>query len=118
MDTRGTLQICQTRNGAASARIFRAHRTRTSQTSRPKDHPRRRFLRAKERLSLAVVAEGFSTLEDRLRLVQEMAHRWDMEAPERRGARTLARTARQGSQAQCSDSGLPVGQATGVGGKE
>ena len=52
----------------------RAHRTRTPQTSRLKGDPRRRLLlRAQERLSLAVAAEGVPTVEDRIRLVQR---RW------------------------------------------
>ena len=73
----------------------RSRGTRTPQAPRPEGDPRRRLLRAKERLSLAVVAEGLPSLEDRLRLVQEMAHRWDVEAPERRTARALACTAWQ-----------------------
>jgi transposase len=53
----------------------RAHRTRTPQASRLASDPRRRLLRAQKRLPLAVAAEGLPSLEDRLRLVQEMAHR-------------------------------------------
>ena len=61
--------------------------------------PRRRFLRAKERLSLATIAEGLPALEDRLRLVQEVAHRRYLGAPERRAlARAPAMPARQESE--------------------
>src|SRR5215210_4119693 len=88
----------------------RTRGARTPQASRLAADPGCRLLRAKERLSLATSAEGLPALEDRLRLVQEMAHRWDLEEPERRAARGLARTAWQGSQAQRGDSGLSVGQ--------
>src|SRR5688500_14645763 len=74
----------------------RAHRARALQAPRPESDPRRRLLRLEERLSLAVVAEGLPAVEDRLRLVQEMAHRWDVGAPERRAARALAPAAWQG----------------------
>jgi transposase len=53
----------------------RPHRTRTPQASRLKGDPRCRLLRAQERLPLAVAAEGLPTVEDRIRLVQEMALR-------------------------------------------
>src|SRR5215212_4889369 len=53
----------------------RARRARTPQAAQLAGHPRCRLLRAKERLSLAVAAEGVSALEDRLRLVQQMALR-------------------------------------------
>src|SRR5215212_10103153 len=64
----------------------RTHGTRTPQASRPEGYPRRRLLRAKERLPLAVAAKGLSTVEDGLRLVQEVAHRRHLGATERRAA--------------------------------
>ena len=53
----------------------RPHRTRTPQTPRLKSDPRRCLLRPEERLPLAFAAERLPTLEDRLRLVQEVAYR-------------------------------------------
>jgi hypothetical protein len=50
---------------------------------------------------------------DYLRLVQEVAHRRYLGAPERRAARALACATRQGSQAQRSRRGLPVGEDHG-----
>jgi putative transposase len=61
----------------------RTHQRRTPQDSRLAADPRRCLLRAKERLPLAVVAEEFPAVEDRLRLVQEVAHRRYVGAPER-----------------------------------
>src|SRR5215218_2321296 len=49
----------------------RAHGTRTSQAPRLEGDPRCRFLRAEERLPLAVAAPRVPAVEDRLRLVQE-----------------------------------------------
>src|SRR5215213_7884110 len=74
----------------------RAHRTRTPQVARLEGYPRRRLLRPKERLPLAMAAEGLPAVEDRLRLVQEVAHRWYVAAPERPAARAPATPARQG----------------------
>src|SRR5215204_5538925 len=71
----------------------RTHQRRAPQASWLAADPRRRLLRAEERLSLAMAAEGLPALEDRLRLVQEVAHRRHLGAPERRTARTLARAA-------------------------
>src|SRR5829696_8760978 len=93
----------------------RAHRTRTPQASRPEGDPERRLLRPKERLPLAVVAEGLPAVEDRLRLVQEVAHRWDVAAPERRAARAPATPARQGPESQRGCRGLPVSEDHGGG---
>src|SRR5919112_2460319 len=53
----------------------RTHQRRAPQASRLAADPRRRLLRPEERLSLAMAAEGLPALEDRLRLVQEVAHR-------------------------------------------
>jgi hypothetical protein len=60
----------------------RAHEAGTSHTPRFTSDLRRRLLRPKERPLLAATAEGFTTLEDRLRLVQAVAHRRDLGAPE------------------------------------
>src|SRR5688572_14118513 len=68
----------------------RAHGARTPQASRLKGDPRRRFLRLEERLPLAVAAEGLPALEDSLRLVQAVAHRWNVGTSERRAARAAA----------------------------
>ena len=69
---------------------------------------------------MAVVAEGLPALEDRLRLVQEMANRWDVGTPERRAAaQALACAAWQGSEPQSA--GIVDSQSvktTGVGGQE
>src|ERR671921_441185 len=76
----------------------RARVPRSPQAARLAADPGCRLLRAKERLSLAVAAEGFPAVEDRFRLVQEVAHRRDVEAPERPTARAPATPARQGPQ--------------------
>ena len=87
------------RNGVASARIFpNPEQARTPQASRLAADPRRRLLRAKERLPLAVVTEGFPALEDRLGLVQEVAPRWNVGASERRVTRAPKAPAWQGSE--------------------
>src|SRR5215212_3492553 len=101
---------------------IRPHLPEPTREGRPRLHglaadPRRRLLRAEERLSLAMAAEGLPSLEDRLRLVQEVAHRRYLGTPERRTARTLARTAWKGAQAQRGHRGLPVGQDHGRGRK-
>ncbi len=70
---------------------YRTDRTRTPQPSRPEDDPKRRLPRAQERLFLAVAAGGFPAVEDRLRLVQVVAHRRDAGAPERLKLRELLR---------------------------
>src|SRR5918998_3762877 len=93
----------------------RTHQRRAPQASWLEGDPRRRLLRPEERLSLATIAPRVPALEDRLRLVQEVAHRRYLRAPERRTARTLARTAWKEPQAQRRDSGLPVGQDHGRG---
>src|SRR5215208_5653526 len=94
-----TLPICPRRNGVASARIFRnPQRTRTPHDPRFAGDPRRPLLRAKERLSLAVAGEGVPTVEDRLRVLQQMAHRWDVGAPEHLAARAATMPPWQGSQ--------------------
>jgi len=48
------------------------------------------LLRAQERLSLAVVAPRLPTLGDRLLVVREVAHGWNLRAPQRRATRTSA----------------------------
>ena len=53
----------------------RAQGTRAPQASRLESDPRRPLLRAKERLPLAFAAQGLPAVEDRLRLVQEVALR-------------------------------------------
>jgi hypothetical protein len=69
----------------------RAGRTGAPQAPRLTGDPRRRLLRPKERLPMAATAQGLPALEDRLRLVQEVAHRWDVGAPEHRAARVRER---------------------------
>src|SRR5688572_28365308 len=93
----------------------RAHRTRTPQASWLTSYPRRRFLCAEEWLPLAVAAARLPTLEDRLRLVQAVAHRWDLGATERRAAGAPAFAARQESEPQRRDRGFPVGKDHGSG---
>src|SRR5215211_652823 len=66
----------------------RTHGARTPQASWLKGDPRRRLLCPKERLPLAVAAEGLPALEDRLRLVQAVAYRRHLGALERRAARS------------------------------
>src|ERR671920_674336 len=68
----------------------RARMSRSPQAPRLAADPRCRLLRSKERLSLAHVAPRVPAVEDRLRLVQEVAHRRYLGAPERGVARTPA----------------------------
>src|SRR5215210_971094 len=63
-----------------------AHGRRTPQAAGLKGDPRRRLLRPKEGLPLAHAGAGLSALEDRLRLVQEMAHRRHLGATKCRAA--------------------------------
>src|SRR5215210_3703629 len=88
----------------------RARVPRPSQATRIAGDPRRRLLRAKERVSLAHATLRVSAVEDRLRLVQEVAHRWYLGATKRRAARAPAGEVGQGPPAQCGHSGLTDGQ--------
>ena len=93
----------------------RAHGTRTPQAPRLEGDPRRRLLRAKERLPVAAFAPRVPALEDRLRLVQEVAHRWDLGTPERRAARASTVPSWQGPTPQRGHRGFSVGQDLGSG---
>ncbi len=96
-----------------------SHGARTPQASRPPGDPRCRFLRAQERLLLAASTPRFPALEDRLRLVQEVAYRRDLGASERRAAQAAAVSPWQGSEPQSA--GIVDSQSiktTGVGGQE
>src|SRR5918995_103827 len=86
----------------------RAGRTGTPQAPRLTDDPERRLLRAQERLPLAAFAPRLPALEDRLRLVQEMAHRRDVGASEHRTARAPAFAAWQEPEPQRRDRRLPI----------
>src|SRR5215208_3854379 len=86
----------------------RAHRARTPQAARLTGDPRRRLLRTQKRLPLAVVAEGVPSLEERLRLVQEMANRRHLGAAERRAARASTVSPRQGPEPQRRYCGFSV----------
>jgi hypothetical protein len=88
----------------------RAHRIRTPQAALLAGDTRRRLLHSKERLPLAVAAPRVPALEDGLRLVQAVAHRRDLGAPERRAARASTVAPCQRSEPQRRDSGLPVAQ--------
>src|SRR3712207_5050860 len=90
----------------------RAHRTRTPQASQLAGYPRRRFLRPEERLPLAVAAEGLPALENSLRLVQEVAYRWDVGAFERRAAQATKGAVGQEPATQRRDRGFSeIGRA-------
>src|SRR5918993_1618074 len=93
----------------------RAGRTGTPQAPRLTGDPRRRLLRAQERLPLAAFAPRLPALEDRLRLVQEVAHRRDVGAPERWAARALAVAGREGPAPQRRHRRLPVCEDDGGG---
>src|SRR5215211_1678327 len=60
-----------------------AHRARTPQDTRFTGDPRRRLLRTQDRLPMEATAERLPALEKRLRLVQEVAHRWYLRAAQR-----------------------------------
>jgi hypothetical protein len=93
----------------------RAQRTGTPQTAWLESNPRRRLLRPEERLPLAVAAEGFPALAERLRLVQEMAHRRHLGTLERRAAPAAAVSPWQEPEPQCGHRGFPVSQDHGGG---
>ena len=57
-------------------------------------------------------------MKDRLRLVQEVAHRRDVGAPERRAARALAVAGREGPAPQRRHRRLPVHEDDGGGGEQ
>jgi hypothetical protein len=97
----------------------RTDRTRSSQASRLAADPRRRLLRAKERLSLAVAAEGLPALEDGLRLVQEVAHRRYLAAAERlKLRRRLRRRLGRDPNPSAAIVDSQSAKSTGVGGRE
>src|SRR5215210_6204997 len=61
----------------------RVHRAGPPKASRLADDLRRRILRPKERLPLEAFAPRLSAMEERLRVVQEVAHRRYFRAPQR-----------------------------------
>src|SRR5919112_705049 len=65
----------------------RAHRTRTPQATRLAGDPRCGLLRSEERMPVAAFAPRVPAVEDRIRLVQEVAHRRDLGTPKRRAER-------------------------------
>ena len=93
----------------------RAGTTGTPQAPRLTGDPERRLLRAQERLPMAAFAPRLPALEDRLRLVQEVAHRRDVGAPERWAARALAVAGREGPAPQRRHRRLPVCEDDGGG---
>ena len=93
----------------------RTRTARTPQAARLEGDPRRRLPRAKERLPVAAFAPRVPALEDGLRLVQEVAHRRDLRALERRFARASTVPPRQGAQAQRGHRGFSVGEDLGGG---
>ena len=95
------------------------HGARSPQASWLEGDPRRRLLRTQERLPLAVVAEGLPAVEDRLRLVQEVAHRRDVGAPERPSCASSCgvRLGRDPNPSAAIVDSQSV-KTTGVGGKE
>src|SRR5215218_10326475 len=95
----------------------RTRERRTPQAARLEGDPRRRLLRAKERLPVAAFAPRVPALEDGLRLVQEVAHRRDLGALERRVARASTVPPWQGPESQRGDRGFSVGEDLGGGRK-
>jgi putative transposase len=97
----------------------RARQRRTSQAPRSKGDPRRRLLRPEKWLPLAAFAPRVSAVEDRLRLVQEVAHRWYLRATERLKLRQRLR-ARLGRDPDPSAAIVDsqTVRTTGVGGNE
>src|SRR5215218_5800701 len=93
----------------------RTRERRTPQAARLEGDPRRRLLRAKERLPVAAFAPRVPALEDGLRLVQEVAHRRDLGALERRVARASTVPSWQGPESQRGDRGFSVGEDLGGG---
>src|SRR5919112_1188361 len=92
----------------------RARMSRSPQAPRLAADPRCPLLRPKERLSLAHATPRVPAVEDRLRLVQEMALRRYVGATERGAARTPpAGQVGQESPPQRRHSGLPDGQDPG-----
>src|SRR5215210_8164449 len=83
----------------------------------PRD-PKRRLLRAEERLPVADVADGLPALEDRLPLLQEVAHRRDLGADEPRPAPATEGEARPGARAQRGDRRRAVHKDDRAGGEQ
>ena len=69
-----------------------------------------RLLRAQEWLPLVAAAPRLPALEDRLRVVQEMAHRRNVGASEHRAARALAGTTGEKPAAQRRNSRFTISQ--------
>ena len=94
----------------------RAGRTGTPQAPRLTGDHERRLLRARERLPMmAAFAPRLPDLEDRLGLVQEVAHRRGAGAPQRWAARALTVAGREGSAPQRRHRRLPVCEDDGGG---
>ena len=94
----------------ASPPCFEEARTGASKDTQPPRYPGRYLLRLEEWLPLAAFATLLPAVEDRLPLVQEVAHRRDLRAAKHGAARVLASTAGKKSTAQCGDSRFSVSQ--------
>ena len=97
----------------------RARQRRTSQVARLTGDPRCRLLHTQKRLSLAALATRLPALEERIRLVQEVAHRRNVGALERLKLRELLRV-RLGRDPNPSAAIVDsqTAKTTGVGGTE
>jgi len=73
------------RVGVSGAPCPSSQQARTTENSQhPRDPKRPLLLRPEERLSLEAAAQGLSALGDRLLVVREMAHGWNLRAAQRR----------------------------------
>jgi len=107
------------RMGVARAPRSGAQQARTTENSQLSRDPQRYLLHPKERLPLEVTTPGLSALGDCLLVVQQMAHRRDLRAAQRRAARACAISL---GKKRSSERGhrrlLAEAKTTGVGGEE
>src|SRR5215210_5379500 len=82
----------------------------TAEVPRPSRDPKRRLLRPKERLPMALAPPRLPSMAHRLLVLQKMAYRWHLGEHQPGHPRTPARAPEKGPSAQRGRGGQPVGQ--------